>query len=108
VGQSRARLLRAAGERDLDKLDEALFRAIHDEHLQLFDASSLTEWVGKNGGHAERFAAAYSSFGVNNQTVQAISWRTSLTPTPFRPWWSTASTRPWARISPKCSPTPTD
>jgi len=56
---------------DLDKLDEALFRAIHDEHLQLFDASSLTDWVGKNGGHAEQFAAAYSSFGVNNQTVQA-------------------------------------
>jgi hypothetical protein len=27
--------------------------------------------VGKNGGHAEQFAAAYSSFGVNNQTVQA-------------------------------------
>src|ERR1700732_802648 len=50
---------------DLDKLDEALFRAIHDEHLQLFDASSLTDWVGKNGGHAEQFAAAYSSFGVN-------------------------------------------
>ena len=56
---------------DLDKLDEALFRAIHDEHLQLFDASSLTDWVAKNGGHAEQFAAAYSSFGVNNQTVQA-------------------------------------
>src|SRR5437879_610487 len=56
---------------DLDKLDGALFRAIHDEHLQLFDEQSLAEWVGKNGGHEEQFAAAYASFGVNNQTVQA-------------------------------------
>src|SRR2546425_580047 len=56
---------------DLDKLDGALFHAIHDEHLQLFDAQSLADWVGKNGGHEEQFAAAYASFGVNNQTVQA-------------------------------------
>jgi protein dithiol oxidoreductase (disulfide-forming) len=56
---------------DLDKLDGALFRAIHEEHLQLFDEPSLADWVGKNGGHAEQFAAAYTSFGVNNQTVQA-------------------------------------
>ncbi len=61
--------LQASG--DLGKLDGALFRAIHDEHLQLFDEASLTDWVGKSGGHAEQFAAAYASFGVNNQTVQA-------------------------------------
>src|SRR5437763_204013 len=40
-------------------------------HLQLFDEASLTDWVGKSGGHAEQFAAAYTSFGVNNQTVRA-------------------------------------
>jgi len=56
---------------DLGKLDGALFRAIHDEHLQLFDEPSLADWVGRNGGHTEQFAAAYTSFGVNNQTVQA-------------------------------------
>ena len=56
---------------DLDKLDGALFHAIHDEHLQLLDEQSLADWVGKNGGHEEQFAAAYASFGVNNQTVQA-------------------------------------
>jgi thiol:disulfide interchange protein DsbA len=48
-----------------------LFRAIHQERLPLFDAQSLADWVGKNGGNAEKFTAAYSSFGVNNQTVQA-------------------------------------
>src|SRR5256885_6707211 len=56
---------------DLDRLDGALFHAIHDEHLQLVDEQSLADWVGKNGGHEEQFAAAYASFGVNNQTVQA-------------------------------------
>src|ERR1700674_1772839 len=56
---------------DLDKLDAALFHAIHEEHLQLFDEPSLAAWVGKNGGNADKFAAAYTSFGVNNQTVQA-------------------------------------
>src|SRR5213078_2604540 len=35
------------------------------------DEASLTDWVGKSGGHAEQFAAAYTSFGVNNQTVRA-------------------------------------
>jgi len=61
--------LQASG--DLAKLDGPLFRAIHQERLPLFDAQSLADWVGKNGGNAEKFTAAYTSFGVNNQTVQA-------------------------------------
>jgi len=61
--------LQASG--DLDKLDGALFHAIHEEHLQLFDEPSLADWVAKNGGNADKFAAAYTSFGVNNLTVQA-------------------------------------
>jgi len=56
---------------DLNKLDAALFRAIHDDHQNLFDEQSIAEWVGKQGGDATRFANAYVSFGVNSQTVQA-------------------------------------
>src|SRR5215472_36324 len=56
---------------DLNKLDGALFRAIHDEHRNLFEEQSIADWVGKQGGDAARFANAYVSFGVNNQTVQA-------------------------------------
>ena len=55
----------------LKKLDAALFRAIHDEHQNLFDEQSISDWVGKQGGDATAFANAYVSFGVNNQTVQA-------------------------------------
>ena len=61
--------LQASG--DLARLDTPLFDAIHEKHLQLFDEPSLADWVGRNGGDAEKFAAAYVSFGVNNQTVQA-------------------------------------
>lgn len=56
---------------DLKRLDAALFRAIHDEHQNLSDEQSIDDWVAKEGGDAPRFANAYVSFGVNNQTVQA-------------------------------------
>lgn len=56
---------------DLKKLDAALFRAIHDEQQSLFDEQAIADWVGQHGGDAGRFASAYVSFGVNNQTVQA-------------------------------------
>jgi thiol:disulfide interchange protein DsbA len=56
---------------DLPKLDGALFHALHDEQLPLVDEQSLADWVGKKGGDAEKFTAAYTSFGVNNQTVQS-------------------------------------
>lgn len=56
---------------DLKKLDAALFRAIHDDHQSLYDEQSIADWVGRQGGDATRFAGAYVSFGVNNQTVQA-------------------------------------
>jgi protein dithiol oxidoreductase (disulfide-forming) len=56
---------------DLERLDGALFHAIHEEHLELFDLESLATWVGKHGGNADKFTDAYTSFGVNTQTVQA-------------------------------------
>lgn len=61
--------LQVSGE--FAKLDGALFKAIHEEHQPLFDQGALADWVGKNGGDGDKFAGAYGSFGVNNQTVQA-------------------------------------
>jgi thiol:disulfide interchange protein DsbA len=61
--------LQATG--DLAKLDGALFHALHEEGLPLYDEQTLSDWVGKHGGNADKFTAAYTSFGVNNQTVQA-------------------------------------
>jgi len=61
--------LEASG--DLARLDGALFSAIHDKHEQIFDEPSLADWVAKNGGNSDKFAAAYVSFGINSQTVHA-------------------------------------
>jgi protein dithiol oxidoreductase (disulfide-forming) len=62
--------LKASG--DYDRIDAALFNAIHEKHeLLQVDEPTLAEWVGKNGGSADKFAAAYTSFSVNNATVQA-------------------------------------
>ena len=61
--------LQASG--DFARLDGALFQAIHEQQQPLFDEQNLAAWVGRSGGHAEQFSAAYVSFGVNNQTVQA-------------------------------------
>jgi len=61
--------LQSSGE--LDKLDGALFRAIHEQNQQLVDEASIADWVGRSGGNADKFSADYVSFGVNNQTVQA-------------------------------------
>jgi protein dithiol oxidoreductase (disulfide-forming) len=61
--------LQATG--DLARLDGALFYAIHEEQQPLMYEPTIAEWVGKNGGDAQKFTTAYTSFGVNNQTVQA-------------------------------------
>jgi len=61
--------LEATGQ--LARFDGPLFHAIHDEHLQLFDAQAISDWIGKLGGQADKFTNAYASFGINNQTVQA-------------------------------------
>ena len=56
---------------DLARLDGPLFHAIHEERKPLFDESSIADWVGRNGGNADRFASAYTSLGINTQTFQA-------------------------------------
>jgi len=56
---------------DLARLDGPLFHALHEERKPLIDESSITDWVGHNGGNADKFAAAYISLTINKETVQA-------------------------------------
>ena len=56
---------------DLARLDGPLFHALHEERKPLIDESSITDWVGRNGGNADKFAAAYISLPINKETVQA-------------------------------------
>ena len=61
--------LKASG--DLARLDGPLFHALHEERKALIDESSIADWVGRNGGDADKFTAAYVSLGINTETFQA-------------------------------------
>jgi thiol:disulfide interchange protein DsbA len=56
---------------DLKRLDAALFHAIHEEHLPLFDEKSISQWVGQHGVDPVKFNTAFESFGVNTRLNQA-------------------------------------
>ncbi len=49
---------------DLAKLDMEVFKAIHDQRINLFDEKTLTDWVVKKGVDPKKFAETFNSFGV--------------------------------------------
>jgi len=56
---------------DLEKLDEAVFKAIHDQRVNLFDPKTAEEWVAKQGADGKKFGEAFASFGVNSKLARA-------------------------------------
>lgn len=56
---------------DLARLDGPLFHALHEERKPLVDEASISDWVSRNGGNADKFTAAYISLQINRETVQA-------------------------------------
>lgn len=52
---------------DLDRLENDIFKAIHNDRINLFDEKSLLEWVAKKGVDQKKFAEAFNSFGVMSQ-----------------------------------------
>lgn len=52
---------------DFERLDGEVFKAIHNDRVNLFDEKSLFEWVAKKGVDQKKFAEAFSSFGVMSQ-----------------------------------------
>jgi thiol:disulfide interchange protein DsbA len=61
--------LQATG--DLERLDTALFDAIHKEHQALFDEASLTAWAAKHGIAADKFKSTLESFNVSTRSSHA-------------------------------------
>jgi protein dithiol oxidoreductase (disulfide-forming) len=61
--------LETIGERE--RLDEALFTAIHKQRQSLKDPESLAAWVGAQGGDAKAFLTAYHSPAVAGQVAHA-------------------------------------
>lgn len=52
---------------DLDRLESDVFKAIHNDRINLFEEKPLLEWVAKKGVDQKKFAEAFNSFGVMSQ-----------------------------------------
>lgn len=52
---------------DLDRLESEIFKAIHNDRINLFEEKSLVEWVAKKGVDQKKFSEAFNSFGVVSQ-----------------------------------------
>lgn len=61
--------LQATG--DLERLDNALFAAIHKEKQSLFNEANLTAWAEKNGIPAAKFKETFNSFNVTTKASHA-------------------------------------
>jgi thiol:disulfide interchange protein DsbA len=61
--------LRAAGH--YERLDQALFDAIHRDRLPLFDEAALMAWVAQQGIDAEAFGKVFHSPGVSERVAWA-------------------------------------
>ena len=56
---------------DLERLDDKLFAAIHEQHQPLFDVESLTAWAAQNGVDANKFRTTFNSPEVTAKAVRA-------------------------------------
>jgi thiol:disulfide interchange protein DsbA len=56
---------------DLQRLDDKLFDAIHQQQQQLFDVESLTSWAAQNGVDANKFRTTFNSPEVTAKAVRA-------------------------------------
>lgn len=55
---------------DLARLDLAVFRAVHDERVNLFTPDAIRAWVKRQGVDAKRFAEVFDSFGVQTRLAR--------------------------------------
>jgi thiol:disulfide interchange protein DsbA len=56
---------------DLERLDDAVFAALHEQRLRIYDEKNMTKWYVKQGGEEQKFKAAFNSFSVQNKQNRA-------------------------------------
>lgn len=52
-------------------LHPAVFKAIHEEHKQLFEAKQITDWAVSQGLDRKAFTDTFNSFGVQTKVKRA-------------------------------------
>lgn len=55
----------------LQRLDEAVFAAIHDHRINLYTEAEVLAWVSKQGVDGRRFSDAFRSFSTETQVTRA-------------------------------------
>ena len=75
--------LEAIGEHE--RVDAALYQALHEQRLSLVDEKSIAAWLEKHGVDAAKFSAAFNSFSVETRLARAEaltrSYRITAVPT---------------------------
>lgn len=56
---------------DLAKLDEEIFKALHEERVNLASEPHMLEWLAKKGVNTQKFSELYKSFGVQSKVRRA-------------------------------------
>lgn len=68
----------------VDKVHDAVFHALQEERVRLDEPDVLFPWMAEHGVDADRFEAAYNSFGVATRARQATmlqeAWGVEGTP----------------------------
>lgn len=54
----------------LSRLDDAVFRAIHDARANLYSEPAILDWVAGQGVDRQRFADTFASFGVGTRLAR--------------------------------------
>jgi len=69
---------------DLERLDQAVFDALHEQRKRLFSRERILDWVGDQGIDREAFAEVFDSFGVQMRLTRseqlAESYRINAVP----------------------------
>lgn len=56
---------------DMARLDDEVFKAVHDENVNLSTDKAVLEWVAKKGVDVKKFTDTYNSFGVQTKVARA-------------------------------------
>lgn len=68
--------LEASG--DLERLDDAVFAALHKQRKQLYTDKNVVDWYAQQGGNSQKFGDVLKSFAVSSKMTQAEQVRDSM------------------------------
>lgn len=52
---------------DLAKLDGKIFRAIHEQRVNLYEEKNILEWLAKEGVDTKKFGEAFNAFSIQSK-----------------------------------------